>query len=98
MTKKEQKLEILALIDSLKAESITEEEYASGILQILNQPADAKFAATKNLGVKILEERRLIVVGQCAIPYNDETRSRQIRVATHLNENPEKEKEQRKFY
>ena len=98
MTQEQKQLEILALKESFEAKSINAQEYTDGIRHIMSLPDSAKFSATKNLGLKIFEDKKLIKVRKTSIPFNEENKGRKLRVATFLNDNPEEEKEQRKFY
>jgi len=98
MTNEQKQLELLALKESFENGVINAEDYTSGITHIMTLPEDAKFSATKNLGLKIFEDRKLIKVRKTSIPFTEENKGRKLRVATFLNDNPSEEKKQRKFY
>ena len=96
MTNQEKNLELLALKDSFESGAITAKDYTDGITHIVTLPEKAPFSATKNLGLKLFQDR--VEVGKCKIPITDENRSRKLRVATFLKDNPEEEKGQRIHY
>jgi len=98
MTKTEKQLELTALKDSFEAQAISAQQYTDGIVHIMNLPENSPFSATKNLGLQIFETEQLIKVGKCKIKFDAENRSRKLRVATMLKDNPTEEKKQRKFY
>lgn len=98
MTKDQKQLELTALKESFEAGAINSEEYISGITHIMNLPDSAPFSANKNLGLQIFEDKKLIKVGMCNMPYTDVSKMRKLRVATFLKTNPVEEKGQRKHY
>lgn len=98
MTQEEKQLELTALKDSFEAQVINSQQYTDGITHIMNLPTTAPFSATKNLGLKVYEDRKLIAVAKTLIPFTKENKSRKLRVATFLRDNPEEEKGQRKHY
>lgn len=98
MNKSEKQAELTALKDSFESGSIDSTQYTDGIIHIMNLPENAPFSATKNLGLEIFEKLQLIKVGKCSIPFDRLDRSRKLRVATMLKDNPEEEKKQRQFY
>lgn len=98
MNKTEKNLEMLALKESLTAGSISTQEYIAGITKIIKSPEDEKFSATKNLGLRVFEDKQIIQVGKISMPFTDQDKSRQLRVATHLKDNPEVANVQSKFY
>ena len=98
MNHAEKKLEILALSESFKAGAIDRTQYSEGVYLIVNSPEFEKFSATKNLGIDINEVKKVITIGQCKLKYDDGlSKSRQLRVATFLKDNPTEEKAQRPF-
>jgi len=98
MTKKEKQLELTALKDSFELQAISAKQYTDGIIHIMNLPENSPFSATKNLGLQIFETKQLIKVGKCQIPFTRLDKSRKLRVATMLKDNPTEERKQRKFY
>ena len=98
MTQEEKQLELLALKESFESATITAEQYTSGIVHIMNLPENVPFSATRNLGLKVDEKTKQILVGKCKIPFNSEDKSRKLRVATFLKDDSEEERKQRKFY
>jgi hypothetical protein len=98
MNKSEKQAELTALKNSFEAQVITAAQYTAGIVHIMNLPENAPFSATKNLGLEIFEKAKLIKVGKCSIPFDRIDKSRKLRVATMLKDNPEEERNQRKFY
>jgi hypothetical protein len=64
----------------------------------MTAPDSAPSATTRNLGLQIFEERKIIKVGECSIPFDKDSKKRLTNVAMFLKENPDEEKGQRKHY
>jgi hypothetical protein len=98
MTNEEKQTELRELQESFNLGVINSTEYTEGITFIMMQKESAPSATTRNLGLQIFEDRKIIKVGECTIPFDKASKKRLTNVAMFLKDNPDEEKGQRKHY